>query len=1550
MIELTTPTHRARDFFAANPNPMEAEEAAMGWLDALEEHESNPERPIGGLQGEAALKDFLGNGPAQTSFSEDFQDALSQYEEFSLSQGREPFSLADAVIRKRDSENDPQRFSNLQQLLETDDDEDFIERAQSYGLDTEGYRKIASPELRQALAVDIAVRELYGFADQNSRDDLAAQLNLPIFDIEQAASFLPGFLHQKQTDLDALKLPRRKAFEDFFSQSPINADRSWIESMSPKVAEHINRDYIESLNRLGGRYGAIRHLVRPIAEEIKTGKWFDIEGPTTGLAADYFDLSPEHRTRLWEALALVAQEEGEDIDGWFTNTGIALGRSIENIGDQAALYWTRESSREAEAALSDENATPKEKILAKSVLGRRQLDADMRNHRELFRSLDKEQWLSTAISGSLPHFLFMANPVSAGVGTVPSYIEGARERLAFEKPDLDSETLDNLSVGIGAAQAGLERVGFLAVFGRGKRLLPKKWADSWLAKLGSRIVSGGLTETAEEILQEFSFDAAKAVGQRFDEEIPDAQFGETLKAVIEQAPQILTVGMLFGAIGGSITTARDLAISRNLEAALDAGQLPAALLNPEASKRVLSKSEPLERLATFREEWKKTTPEQRQEALDKLDIPTLIENQEAFESFLNRQEKRLERQASSLEPSIELVAEAQGINIIQPQELRASFGPNLLPKVLADFSITKFLARNLRARSGLTEEQFAMKLATEGVQAADLKRAEQNLQTLSRRVRQAAKESSHATKTGRATEEDRLMKQAQLVLVNKAEADSLPESLRSIVGEARKHIDNLSSKMVNVGITDKDLEAVFRQNMGSYLNRSYRRFTRPEAWKKEVSQDVRNEAKQYLRENLPENSFDRTTDIDTQLDGYVEALLNDEVSGSFVDKMNAVLGQKHLGNLIRRQDIPEPIRKLWGEYTRADENYMNSVRKMAGQIASHTMMTGFREQGLGTLIFETPRKGFSHQVSAEDNRALAPLDGLYVSEELATALKDFANQSQKMDLWLRWFLKFNSTVKVGKTVFNPTTHARNFFSNFLYTFANGNLSEYLLSGGESLRINITEILPGKSDAELEAKIRHYIRLGIMQQGAVSQEFKDVLKDFSAGDIDFEEYSKKQAGNLLKKGSNAIQALYQAEDDFHKIVAFEAERRKLKRHKSNLSSNEIDNEAARIIRNTMPDYSQVPRVVKLLRKFPFMGTFTSFTSEVIRNNKNIIGQALREMKDPELRTVGANRFASFMMAHAVPVAAMWAAKEAFNIDDEEDEAVRALAAPWDKDALLIYSGRTEAGDPQCINLSYTDPFSLFKTPFILGAHEGYSVETVFKGIARALEPFYSGELGATALLELTTNRDDNGREIVNKNADFFTQIEEGAEHLTQKAEPGFVRTYKRIKDASLGKASSSGTQLDLETEVAAVLSGQRVTTVDRGKAVRFRAIDFDFAIRDASARFKRAWRRHDATKEEIVKAHRQFLKDRRKAFSDFQDSLQAAYRLGLDEEQIFLEANDGKSQGRKAERIRAMLNSKPGETYSEQYEFSNGNLDALKNIEGREKILREIAPEFFKDLK
>ena len=96
-----------------------------------------------------------------------------------------------------------------------------------------------------------------------------------------------------------------------------------------------------------------------------------------------------------------------------------------------------------------------------------------------------------------------------------------------------------------------------------------------------------------------------------------------------------------------------------------------------------------------------------------------------------------------------------------------------------------------------------------------------------------------------------------------------------------------------------------------------------------------------------------------------------------------------------------------------------------------------------------------------------------------------------------------------------------------------------------------------------------------------------------------------------------------------------------------------------IRDTYPNYSMIPTAVQNVRKFPLLGNFVAFMSEMYRNSFQIVRGASRKMqsKNPYVRQIGARQLIGFTttVGIATPVA-MESAHKMTGITKEMYQAV------------------------------------------------------------------------------------------------------------------------------------------------------------------------------------------------------------------------------------------------------------------------------------------------------
>jgi hypothetical protein len=227
--------------------------------------------------------------------------------------------------------------------------------------------------------------------------------------------------------------------------------------------------------------------------------------------------------------------------------------------------------------------------------------------------------------------------------------------------------------------------------------------------------------------------------------------------------------------------------------------------------------------------------------------------------------------------------------------------------------------------------------------------------------------------------------------------------------------------------------------------------------------------------------------------------------------------------------------------------------------------------------------------------------------------------------------------QVAKTILAPVTHFRNLFSATGFSAANGIIFENPTVVGRAFRDAFGKLqLPGRAGtAEANEAYRELLELGVVNSQVQLGDIKNLLTDVRMGENlniakPLESMMKKLTagtGRKAKAFMKGAEDLYTAEDDLFKIANYAVEMQRLRNAYTTagreFTERQLKEEAADIVRNTVPNYAYVSDTVRALRRLP-LGTFMSFPSEILRTTTNIAQRSLKEIKDPALRNIGIKR--------------------------------------------------------------------------------------------------------------------------------------------------------------------------------------------------------------------------------------------------------------------------------------------------------------------------------------
>tara|TARA_R100001163_G_scaffold55261_1_gene42688 strand:+ start:381 stop:4316 length:3936 start_codon:yes stop_codon:yes gene_type:complete len=647
-------------------------------------------------------------------------------------------------------------------------------------------------------------------------------------------------------------------------------------------------------------------------------------------------------------------------------------------------------------------------------------------------------------------------------------------------------------------------------------------------------------------------------------------------------------------------------------------------------------------------------------------------------------------------------------------------------------------------------------------------------------------------------------------------------------------------------------------------------------------------------------------------------------------------GEKFINEIIERTGAPpKVIRDLMGEISDPRYGIFNAITELSGMTRMSAMFREMLEssnaaqaRGEKGAFWATKQEAEAAtnnvvQIVKVDNelsgladfkagRISNPTGSMYTTKPIADALKrangitegymtaavrgrEGATAAEKGASFLyRNLLLFpKATAQLAKTVFSIPTHLRNIISAAGFAAANGVLFEGFLDPkllGQSFRkgwqiSGVGNIKDTRfKTKEFEEAYRELLELGVVNSQVQIGDLRSLLSDINFGDkITDLDAVVNPLLSKLKKIPDYLQGKYVAEDDFWKITNYfvELNRRNDAYAKAGIkkSVRELKEEAADIVKNTVPNYAFVGDVVRTARLLP-VGNFMSFPSEMIRTTTNIGGQAIKEMKhsketigtniapwviekvtgqlvknDNPLYRVGATRAAGMAFyLTAFPTMLVEGTKSLYNVTEDEIQALRQFVPDWSRNSTLIPIRDEKTGELKYIDFSHSNAYDLIGRPFRTMANEIASAtndgDTILKGFLDGVEeavtevaaPFVdesiwteaSADISLYPLLPGRGGRTRDGRVLYTEQTPVGDRMAIKFRHLMEALLPSY-RQYIRVGLAATKKPTKSGETLDLSDQIAG-LAGFRPIKVDPLRAMGFKIAEYQTGIRNARREF------------------------------------------------------------------------------------------------------------------
>jgi len=528
-----------------------------------------------------------------------------------------------------------------------------------------------------------------------------------------------------------------------------------------------------------------------------------------------------------------------------------------------------------------------------------------------------------------------------------------------------------------------------------------------------------------------------------------------------------------------------------------------------------------------------------------------------------------------------------------------------------------------------------------------------------------------------------------------------------------------------------------------------------------------------------------------------------------------------------------------------------------------------------------------------------PLADMWTTKEIAAGIENMNNMqtgftgfvrgregastAENVASWMyRNLLLFPKGVsQIAKTVLSIPTHIRNFLSAGAFAGANGILFENPKVVAQAFKdgINISGLLNvGTKDPAFEKLYRELIELGVVNQQVQIGDLKNLLRDIKFGEqVSNTDSVLRPMLSKLKKVGQFFQGKYVAEDDTWKITNYfvEMARRKKAYAKAGIkmSDDALKQEAANIVKNTVPNYAYVGDVVKTARLLP-IGNFMSFPSEMIRTTTNIAELGLKEMKhskpvakytsdvlpyvyevgkglvknDNPMYGIGFRRLSGMATTlTVVPTVAVEGAKALYDVTEDELQALRRFVPEWSKNSTIIPI-RTEDGELKYMDFSHSNAYDVIGRPFrtlINNVQDGTQngeqlLESFVGGINEAgseiMNPFISESIWTEAATDLTVRRGrtQEGRQLYTDETSAGDKAAIRFRHLGNALLPSYKQGL-RIFQAATKTPTKRGDMLEVDDEIAGFM-GFRPIKVDPLDSMGFKISEFQEGMRNARREF------------------------------------------------------------------------------------------------------------------
>jgi hypothetical protein len=530
----------------------------------------------------------------------------------------------------------------------------------------------------------------------------------------------------------------------------------------------------------------------------------------------------------------------------------------------------------------------------------------------------------------------------------------------------------------------------------------------------------------------------------------------------------------------------------------------------------------------------------------------------------------------------------------------------------------------------------------------------------------------------------------------------------------------------------------------------------------------------------------------------------------------------------------------------------------------------------------------------KDGVLLNRLKGLYTTREIAEAfdpvnkISDFFVGQKKTKVgkfagsaYKNLFLVPKAGAQVAKTVLSPTTHMRNFLSASAFSLANGTLFTNPKLFASAFADAVKTVQIGLRSPKAMADYREMLELGVVNTNTKMGDYQSLLKDLSLDPN--APYSDNMFQRILKRMARLTegpQRLYTAEDDIYKIFNFKVETARLKDAylKAGIKKTErqLKEEAADIVRNTVPNYAYVSDVVKSLRSTPF-SNFASFPAAIMTSGTGIFSRILKELRHskptkgpsytPMVFEVGKGMVKNDNPLFGIGMKRLLGAASAFGTlgiginagyhaiqgtNSRQEQALDRWVPGYEKgDKKFISKEEQPDGSVKYYyqNWSANNAYDFLEQPFrtlLRSVQEGIETEQqlsvgfvkgISDGFKKFSEPFVTESIAPEALFDILLRGGvtREGTKLYTDATPLVDRINIISRHILKTQMPFSQSQVSRIYYSMRGLPTPTGTTNELANELPGLL-GWRLIEINPVRGLNFKITDLNTKTRNATREF------------------------------------------------------------------------------------------------------------------